>query len=168
MTATPGSVKGRGDDRLLEVGRVVKPHGLRGEVVVSLVSNRSERTVAGCEFRIAGTERSLVVKAARPHKRRWLMQFEGVTDRDGAERLRGVVLLARPIDDPEADWVHEMIGAHVVTRDGSSVGAVVAVQANPASDLLVLESGTLIPLTFVVQIAGDRIVVDTPPGLLDL
>jgi ribosomal 30S subunit maturation factor RimM len=55
----------------------------------------------------------------------------------------------------------------VVDASGQVLGAVSAVEANPASDLLVLESGGLIPLTFLVEHRDGRVVVDIPEGLLD-
>lgn len=152
------------DPPLLEVGRVVKPHGIRGEVIVELVTDREERVAAGS---VLGTDAGdLVVQAARPHQRRWIVSFEGVADRTAAERLRGVGLRAEPLDDPDALWVHELVGSHVVDAGGRSHGRVVAVEANPASDLLVLDGGGLVPLRFVVEAAPGRVTVEVPPGLL--
>ena len=67
------------------------------------------------------------------------------TDRTAAERLRGVDLEAEPLDVPGTLWVHELVGATVRDAAGAELGRVAAVEANPASDLLVLESGGLIP-----------------------
>jgi 16S rRNA processing protein RimM len=118
----------------------------------------------------------LRVVSSRPlggERDRYLVLFEGVRDRAAAERLRGVDLSAEPMDVPGALWVHELVGAQV--RDvgaGSSaeVGRVVAVEANPASDLLVLESGALIPARFVVRFdaAAHVVEVEMPEGLLEL
>ena len=84
----------------LEVGRVLRPHGLRGEVVVRLVTDRTERLATGAVlFSSVG---DLEVVRASPHHDRWIVSFAGVTDRDGAEALRDVVLRAEPIVDPEA------------------------------------------------------------------
>ena len=156
---------------LLEVGRVDRPHGLKGEVVVSLVTNRTERLQPGAELQSAGT--TLRVQRARPFGNRWVVAFEGYADRDAAEQLRSAVLLAAPLEDASELWVHELIGAEVVCTEGSARGKVLAVQANPASDLLVVDSGALVPLTFVVSItgAGDGssrvVVVDAPEGLFE-
>jgi 16S rRNA processing protein RimM len=146
---------------VLEVGRVVKPHGLAGEVIVELTTNRTDRLAAGAVFG------ELEITAVRPHQHRWIVSFAGVVGREAAEALRGRVLSAEPIDDPDALWIHELIGAHVVDVNGHALGAVTAVEANPASDLLVLEAGGLIPLTFVVEHGLGRVVVDIPEGLLD-
>jgi 16S rRNA processing protein RimM len=96
------------------------------------------------------------------------VSFRGVDDRSQAEGLRGAVLLASPLRDAEALWVHELVGAQVVDRDGSLLGVVEAVEANPASDLLVLAGGGLIPLRFVIDSQPGRLTADVPPGLLEL
>lgn len=150
--------------RLLEVGRVVRPHGIRGEVIVELVTNRTERLAPGSRLR-AG-EREVEVARSRLHKGRFIVAFAGVTDRDAAESLRGAVLRAEPLVDPDALWVHELIGSEVVDLAGRHHGRVEAVEANPAADLLVLSSGALVPMTFVVAAGEGRVVVDPPAGLL--
>ncbi|MEM8925713.1 MAG: ribosome maturation factor RimM [Actinomycetota bacterium] len=159
-----------GDDtpRLLEVGRIGKAHGLKGEVVVDFVTDRtSERTAVGALLRSG--ERSLVVVAARPHQQKWLVHFEGVTDRNAAEALRGLVLQAEAIDDPDTVFVHEVIGRHLVDQHGTDHGPVVAVVENPASDLMELGDGRLVPFAFIVddEAATDAVTVSVPPGLLD-
>jgi 16S rRNA processing protein RimM len=155
---------------LLEVGRIVKPHGLRGDVVVELVTNREERVAPGAVLRSGA--RLLEVVRARPFSAtgagRWIVTFRGVGDLSGAEALRDVVLSAPPLDDPDAFWVHDLIGATVVDTGGEPLGTVTAVQANPASDLLVLSTGALVPLTFVTGRVAATVTVDLPAGLLDL
>jgi 16S rRNA processing protein RimM len=155
---------------VLEVGRIVKPHGIRGEVVVELITNRTERVAPGSV--LAATPGPLEVERSRRFEAtgrgRWIVAFRGVVDRSGAEALRGAVLLAEPVEDPDGLWVHQLVGAVVVDGTGTVLGAVEAVEANPASDLLVLDSGALIPLRFVVEHHDGRLTVDLPDGLLDL
>ena len=91
----------------------------------------------------------LVVSTARPHKGSHLVAFVGFGDRTSAEALRGVVLRAEPLHDPDEMWVHELIGAAVVDQEGVDRGHVVDVVANPASDLLELTDGNLVPVRFV-------------------
>ena len=93
--------------------------------------------------------------SSRPHQGRWIVVFAGVDGRDGAEALRGTRLSAPALEEEGALWVHELIGAEVVDVDGGSHGSVLAVEANPASDLLVLAGGHLVPLTFVVERRAD-------------
>jgi 16S rRNA processing protein RimM len=135
--------------------------------MVTLTSDRTERLASGTRWWVAGTER--VVEAARPHQGRHRVKLAGVGDRDAAAALTGARVYAEPLDDVAADvvWVHEVIGARVVDRTGHEHGVVVAVEANPAHDLLVLESGALVPMVFVVEQTADCVVVDPPDGLLD-
>ncbi len=79
-------------------------------------------------------------------------------------------LEAEPIDAPGTLWVHELVGATVRDAAGTELGRVGAVEANPASDLLVLESGGLIPIRFVTRHDAEAalVEVDIPEGLLDL
>jgi 16S rRNA processing protein RimM len=151
----------------LEVGRVVKPHGLRGEVVVFAITNHPERFAPGAVLEIDGVAHTIAT--SRPHQERWLLRFDDVVDRDGAERLRGAALHAAPLDgDDDEVWVHEVIGADVVDRNGVRLGRVTAVEANPAHDMLVIDSGALVPMPFVVEHDAHRVVVDVPDGLLEL
>lgn len=150
---------------VLEVGRVLRAHGLRGEVVVDLVTNRDERVAPGAVFETS--DGPLRVITARPHKGRWIVTFEGVADRNTAEQLRGRVLHAEAIRDDDALWVHELIDSDLLERDGTHRGRIVAIEANPASDLLVLEDGRLVPVTFVVEVRDGSVVVEAPAGLFD-
>jgi 16S rRNA processing protein RimM len=152
-----------------EVGRIGRAHGVRGELYVSLITDRVERLAPGAEL-LAG-ERTLVVAASREANGRWLVTFEGIADRTAAERLVGAVLLAEALDDDAADddalWVHDLIGSRVVDQDGVERGTCVAVIGNPANDLLELDTGFLVPVNFVVRCAAGTIDVDTPDGLFD-
>lgn len=166
---------------------MVRAHGLHGGLVVHLVSNRPERTRGGAALVLeppdlpadeprgaaAPARTAVTVTSARPLPpgagpgSRWLVQFAGVDRREQAEALRGATLLAPPLSDDGALWVHELVGSDVVDRQGSPVGTVAAVLANPASDLLELADGRLIPLRFVTGRQPGRVEVDPPSGLLD-
>jgi 16S rRNA processing protein RimM len=153
---------------VLEVGRITKPHGVRGDVLVLLSTERTSRLDPGS---VLHTERGpLTVVSSSRHQDRWIVHFEGWTDRDLAERWRGVALQAEPLEDDEDDvlWVHELVGSTVVVPDGTAVGTVTEVESNPASDLLVLDSGALVPVVFVTDHAPGRVTIDPPDGLLDL
>jgi 16S rRNA processing protein RimM len=153
-------------DGLLEVGRIGRAHGVRGDVLVHLTTDRVERLTAGS--RLKAGERWLTVTAASRANDRWRVHFEGVDDRGAAEALARVVLAAEPIDDPDTLWVHQLIGAEVVEVAGTSRGRCVAVIDNPAADLLELESGALVPVSFVVSFADGIITIDPPEGLFEL
>ena len=153
-------------DGLLEVGRIGRAHGVRGDVLVHLTTDRVERLTAGS--RLKAGERWLTVTAASRANDRWRVHFEGVDDRSAAEALARVVLAAEPIDDPDTLWVHQLIGAEVVEVAGMSRGRCVAVIDNPAADLLELESGALVPVSFVISFADGIITIDPPDGLFEL
>ncbi len=152
----------------LEVGRIDRPHGLTGEVVVTLVSDRPERLNPGSV--LFTPQRQLTVAASRPVQHRYLVRFVDVASREDADALHSKVLSAPPIDDPDDDtlWIHEIIGAEVVDQHGKNHGPVVGVLANPASDLLELANGGLIPVVFAGRVDPNaRIEVTIPDGLLE-
>ncbi|MFN3217636.1 MAG: ribosome maturation factor RimM [Acidimicrobiales bacterium] len=156
-----------GDDAvLLEVGTIGRPHGIRGDVIVRLLSDRDERLAPG-EILVTADGRRLTITASRPHQRAHIVSFAGVADRNGAEALAGTVLMGEPLEDPDALWIHELIGRRLVETDGTERGIVVAVQENPASDLLVTDDDALVPLTFLVDHSGEDLVIDPPAGLFD-
>ena len=133
---------------------------------MSLVTNRDERVAPGSV--LYGPDRTFTVVSSRPHQGKWVVQFEGVAGRDAADALRNTTLSAPPIDDPDEVWVHDLIGARVVELDGTERGTVESVLANPASDLLVLDTGALVPLTFLVEHHDGVARIDPPAGLFDL
>lgn len=170
-----------GDAGLVVVGRVVKAHGIRGEVVVDLLSDVPGRLDAGVTVRLGG--RPATILASRPHQGRLLVTFDGVPDRTAAERLRGRVLEAERIDldDTDAYFVHELVGLPVRAADGQELGTVQAAVELPETagyDLLevVRADGAtwLLPAVDeyveVVEDPGGRqalVVVDPPSGLLE-
>ena len=163
-TTDPGVV----GSSLLRVGRIVKPHGLKGDVIVSLSTNRNERVAPGSVLTTTDGREFTVVRSSA-HQGRFIVSFDGVDGIDAADALRDSELVAPPLMDPDALWIHDLIGAVVLDTEGTELGTVVSVEANPASDLLVLADGGLIPLRFVVtSVPGASITVDMPDGLLDL
>lgn len=149
----------------LVVGTIDRPHGLVGAVVVTLVSDQLERVAPGSVLET--DEGELTVRTSRPLKHRFVVSFEGVDTLEGAEALRGTELRADPLHQEGTLWVDELIGAAVRTADGTSLGLVAGIESNPASDLLVLDSGVLIPTRFVVGgIEDGAVTVEVPEGLL--
>jgi 16S rRNA processing protein RimM len=144
-----GASEGFRGEMLLEVGRVSRPHGLKGDVIVGLITNRPEERLAPGS-RLVTDDGVLEVVSSSPHQNRWIVTFAGVNSREAADRLRGTVLRAEPLDEEGTLWVHELV------------------QPSPASDLLVLEDERLVPMTFVVATSPGQVVIDPPEGLLDL
>ena len=148
---------------LLEIGKILKPHGLSGELIVGLSTNRIERLDPGSV--ISTKKLKLNVRTSRPHQKKFIVHFEGIENREKADELRGETLFAAPIKD-ETIWVHDLVGAEVIDQKGINRGIVVSVVHNPASDLLELEDGNLVPLNFLESYeAGKSIFVTTPEGL---
>ena len=157
---------------MLEVGRITKAHGIKGEVLVHLTGDRVERVQPGAVL-AAADGREFVVRYATSHQGKWIVAFEGIGDRTTAESLHATALFAEPILDPDTLFVHDLIGSTVVdASSGDVLGVVESVEANPASDLLVLadtDGQGLIPARFVVdRDAEGRLRVDLPEGLLEL
>jgi 16S rRNA processing protein RimM len=151
---------------LLEVGRVRRAVGLKGQIVVRFYADRPERRAPGTVYETAAGPRTLRSASLRPDGD-WTVVFDDVSDRDAAEAVRGP-LFAEPIEDPDELWVHDLLGALVVDGDGVERGRVVEVQDGVASDLLVLDTGHLVPVTFVVGTCPGRVDVLVPDGLFDL
>ena len=150
---------------LLEIGTIRRAHGVRGDLLVELGSDRPERVTPGAQWFVGNTW--LTVVSARRHQNRWLVSLTGVDDRTAAQQYTNTAVFAEPLDDPDALWVHELIGAEVVEVSGRSRGTCVTVVANPAADLLELDSGALVPVVFITERRDGRIVIDPPLGLFD-
>lgn len=159
---------------LLEVGRFGRPHGVKGQIYIKLSTDRSERVQIGARL-WAGEwfEVSARTSMANTGADRWVVGIVGIDDRNDVERLVNKVVWAEPIDDPDAVWVHQIIGARVVGTDGVDRGTCIAVLKNPANDLLELESGALVPVIFVESVVpndadGFVITIDPPEGLFEV
>ncbi|WP_271216453.1 ribosome maturation factor RimM [Streptosporangium carneum] len=164
----------------LVVGRIGRPHGLRGEVSVEVRTDDPDRRFAPGSA-IATDPAStgpLVVESRRWHSGILLVRFEGVGDRDRAEALRGTMLVIDsadipPSEDPDEFYDHQLIGLAVVTPDGERVGEVSDV-LHHGQDLLVVRRGrkeVYVPfvkaLVPVIDLERGILVVDGPEGLLD-
>ena len=151
---------------LLEIGHLRRAHGVRGQVNVQLGTDRLERLEPGTRW--FARDGWLTVVVATPHQDRWLVTFEEIKDRVTAQRYTNTPVYAEPLEDHDELWVHELIGTRVVDVGGAEHGTVAAVIANPAADLLELESGALVPVVFIVERTADRIVIDPPAGLFEV
>ena len=151
----------------LIVGYIRRSHGVRGELVVRLTSNREERVAPGAE--LLTDDGPLVIESSRPHSGDFLVRFVGVDGREKADDLKGTELRAHPIAaDPDELWVHELIGATVTDQLGVVRGTVVEVHENPASDILALDSEALVPVRFITEHSAGAITVDVPDGLFEV
>jgi 16S rRNA processing protein RimM len=150
----------------LEIGRIARAHGLRGEVMVDLTTDQTDARCRPGQHWFTGS-RELVVETIRPHQHRWLVVFDGVYSKEAADALAGVTLSAEPLDDPDAFWVHDLVGSLVVDAEGVERGRVTGVLANPAHPILELDAGGLVPTVFIESVSDGVIHVNTPEGLFD-
>ena len=167
----------------LVVGRIGKPHGVRGELTVDVrTDDPNARFATGSSLRTDPAERGpLTVAAAHPRSGGLVLAFEGVGSREAAEALRGTVLLVDSAELPEIEdadeWYdHQLVGLAAVDQAGGALGEVADVVHAPASDLLVVRDADgrehLVPfvreLVPAVDVPGGRVVIDPPEGLFDL
>ena len=168
----------------LVVGRVGRPHGLRGEVTVEVrTDDPDHRFAVGSSLGTVPADRGpLTVAAARWHSGTLLVRFAGCGDRDSAEALRDTVLAIDsadipPLADPADFYDHDLIGLRVLTAAGEEIGTVADV-LHHGQDLLVVDgtgprAGAEILVPFVAALvpevdrAAGRLIIDPPPGLLD-
>jgi 16S rRNA processing protein RimM len=179
---------GREDPRYLVVGQLTKPHGIQGEIYVWPLTDHPESVYAPGVVLSLGEESDdqpdpdlppLRVVAARPFQRGVLVRFGGVDDRSQAELLRGRYVFRptaelEPLREGEV-YYHQLVGLDVVTVDGDALGRVTEVYELQPADLLEVSGGRgqlMIPylghIVVEIDVAGGRIVVDPPEGLLDL
>ena len=108
-----------------------------------------------------------VERSRRAGNGRLIAKFAEIPDRTAADQLVNTELFGAPIDDPDALWVHELIGRTVVDQHGVERGECTAVVDNPAAPLLELADGSLVPTNFVIDVEESTIRVDVPAGLFD-
>jgi 16S rRNA processing protein RimM len=172
------------DARHLVVGRLRKPHGLKGGVTLFPLTDRPEAVFApGRSLRLMGIDGELVagpvtVEWGRSYHREWLVKFVGADSRDALEPWRGL-FLAAPADElppPEGDevYLHELEGFSVRLADGTPLGLVSGVYELPAGLMIEVQGPKrefLLPYRkeFVREVdrAGRRLVVAPPEGLVE-
>ena len=175
----------------LLIGRVVKSHGIAGEVVVEVRTDDPEaRFASGATFCIRarnGHQRRITIAAARQHGGRLLVQFTGVVDRDAADALRGSLLLVDSAElpllaEPDTYYDHQLEGLRVRTTTGHDIGVVASVVHTAGGELLSVQRPSadtrpgagelLVPfvsaIVTVVSLADQYLVIDPPDGLLDI
>lgn len=161
----------RGDPRI-EIGRIARAHGIRGEVVIVTHDPASDVLAGLATIWVAGVERRVV--EARGTHRGWLVLFEGIATRNDAEALRGQVVEvdreALALDDDDI-LLDDLVGCQVQLVDGTPWGTIHSVDSG-MQDLLVIHDGELerlLPLVdeFVksIDLAAGIVTVDPPDGL---
>lgn len=168
----------------LVVGRVVKAHGITGEVVVDVRTDDPDaRFAPGTSLRgraKGGEEREYTIESMREHGGRLLVRLTGVADRSAADALRGTLFVVDsqelpPIDDPDEYYDHQLEGLQVRTVAGDVIGTVAEVLHTAAGELLAVrgaEREVLVPFVSAIVTSvslTDRLIeIDPPEGLLEL
>jgi 16S rRNA processing protein RimM len=169
----------------LVVGRIARPHGVRGELLVEVRTDEPERRfAAGTTLATTlrtGERTALTVASAKPHGTRLLVRFAAVADRDEAEALRGALLTVDsaslpPPSDPDEFYDHQLEGLSAQLTDGTVIGVVTEVVHGPGTELLVIArdgGGDELLVPFVrdivptVDLDAGRLLLTPPDGLLE-
>ena len=160
------------------MGRIGKPHGVRGDVTLVAFTDHPERFVPGAVFGTMDepTQR-LEIDSIRAHKEGFIARFHGVEDRNGAESLRGITLTIpaeerRELEEDEY-WPDDLRGMAVLDPLGNRIGTVQSVVLGAQDRIVVaLSDGGEVEVPFVPDIvaevhpSGGFLVVDAPEGLL--
>ena len=167
---------------LLVVGRVERPHGISGEVSVSIRTDFPERFVSGAQLVWQRGEeiRDLRIASARPHTGSMLLRFDGVADVAAARALAGGDLCVAASEahpaPPDFYYEHEVRGWTCEDTSGRRLGEAAGLERAPGAPLLSVEIApgkiALVPFVHGIVVSIDRdarrIVLDPPEGLMDL
>lgn len=166
----------------LVVARIGRAHGIKGEVTVEVRTDEPELRLAPGAVLLTDPASAgpLTIETGRVHSGRLLLRFEGVRDRNAAEALRNILLIAEvdPEELPEDEdeyYDHQLVDLDVVTKDGVEVGRITEISHLPSQDLFIVErpDGSEVMIPFVEEIVTEidlkeqRAVIDPPPGLID-
>lgn len=186
-TEAPAGVAGPAETRRddlperVAVGRVLRPHGVRGEVVVQVLSDVPQRLDPGSEmFAVweGRPQRKVVVETYRPHKSGGMVRFAGIADRDQADELRDAWLEVDrsqvPAPEEGTYYWYQLLGCRCFDADGADLGKIVDLVEDGGGLLLIVSDGERqIPIPFVrsflksVDVESGRIELELPPGLLE-
>jgi 16S rRNA processing protein RimM len=168
-------------DKYLLVGKTTKPHGLRGEVKVYCFSGQPENFLDYKELTLCDPKGNLTgpiaVSSTRVQGKMAVVKFATVLDRSAAENIEGFLVLLLKEDLPKAKpgeyYWHQYQGKLLVDIDEKIIGTVSSLFNGGAQDILVVDTGdgeVMIPVidNFIIKETEDRIVVDLPPGLLEI
>jgi 16S rRNA processing protein RimM len=159
----------RQSPKFLAVGRVVRPHGVRGALLVDPISEQLLSLQAGAEVRLGPDHSRMIFLELRRHGGRWLLRLEGVETREAAELMRGQEI-ALPLEDvpplPEGTFYHwQIIGLRVLSDDGQMLGTVSDIIETGANDVYVVrdEAGGELLLPAIASVILD---VDLEAGVI--
>lgn len=168
-------------EEYIQLGRVGKAHGLRGEVKITCFSEQPENVAEYKRFYLMTPQgeisKGLSLIKSRVQGKGAIVQFEAINSRQQAETLLGATILIAKSELPEITenkfYYYQFHGKRVVTLEGCNLGIVKKIFDNGAQDILVVETGQdeiFIPVikTILVKETEEELIVDLPPGLLEL
>ncbi len=171
----------REPDGFVVAGVVLKAHGLRGEVKVRPFTQSLDSLTRYRQVYLGGKEAAALTpqtcELARVSGASVILRLAGCTDRDGAERLVNQLVWLSVADLPPVGegeyYLHTLVGKRAETTDGQVLGTVTAIIGTGGQDILVIRNGAdevLAPAVreFVREIGEERVVLDLPPGLLEI
>lgn len=164
------------DVPFVAVGRITRAHGIKGEVAVLLLSQIESRFEPGSRLILQGSDRTLTVAGAKPHRHGLLVRFEEIADRTEAEAVGGRYLFVASSDVPalpnDEFWPHQLVGCEIVTEGGRSLGRIKEIIKTPANDVWLAEGPdgeALVPalkdVVTTVDVGARRVTVREVPGL---
>ncbi|MEG1096185.1 MAG: ribosome maturation factor RimM [Clostridiales bacterium] len=168
------------EDIMIDVGRIVAVHGIKGEVKVASLSSNPRRFKKGSKLTIEKTGELAAIATVRPQNDLFLIRFEGVEDRNTAEILKGSMLQipqedAAPLPNGEY-YFFQLEGLEVITEEGESLGTITDLMANGANDVYRVDMGNndylLLPalkqVVKKVDLENKKMTVALLPGLLEV
>ena len=167
-----------GEPVFLVVGKLRRPHGLLGEILMDILTDFPERLQPGATIYIGADYRSFTIRSLRPHRGGLLVAFDPYNDPESVGILRNQLVYVRADDRPplpEGEYYHhQLLGLHVISDQGQSLGYLTKILETGANDVYVVrpECGPEILLpaieTVILDIDLERgeIHVHLLPGLL--
>ena len=170
-----------GNPQWLIVGRILKPHGVHGDVLAEIITDFPDRMTAGVRFGLGeaeGPSEYHILHAVRYHQGRWLLAVEGLRGRDQVEewRKRFLFLPEQSLDElPEGYYYeHHLVGLECRSPDGELLGEVTGLDPGESQSRLLIRRGRrefLVPfvpqIVREVDVEGRTVTIDAPRGLLD-
>lgn len=170
---------GRGEPVFVAIGKLRRPHGVRGEIMMEVYTDFPERLHAGMRLYMGDTQQELTLVRQRWHKDTLLLTFEGYSTPESVGVLRNQILYVRTADLPPLPdgeyYHHQLLGLNVVDEAGKLLGKVFEILETGANDVLIVRPETggeiLLPLIDEVVLAIDlsnrQMRIRLLPGLLD-
>ena len=161
--------RGETEDRAdrVEVAKLGRTHGLDGEIYIRILSDVPDRVRSGSVL-VDESGEEVRLRGVRQLGNGAVAAIEGVDSVEAAKKLVGKLLYAERMRVEGLTFIDELIGSSVVDSQGINRGKVEAIQANPASELLVLDDGSLVPTVFISELENGVILLDEPAGLFEL